>query len=489
MQARLRYSYLAGTAILVVLLGLPLVLAYDRSAHEALAAEAWLAADLRAHLAVHAIEDDDLDALQAIADMQVLDAPRVVAIFDAAGEVLVSTATEGLRSPPAATIEAHPDVAAVLRGGPPGGADAAFEAHPGWASFAVPVESGGRILGAVDLAISTSEIDREIAIVGLAAASGGLLALAGAWVLGGRLASWVLRPLRDLETAAAAWACGQLDVRAGLETGPAELQEVGTTFDDMAGRLERLIEAQSSFVADACHELRLPLTIFRLRLGALAHQFDGSARADLLALDEDVGALGGRLDELLLLASTEVRAGAVGIVDAGTAIRARAGFWEPLARDRDVELTCDVPTDPAERTAGELSGVLEEILDNLISNAIYAAAPGGTVTLRITNRDGWVEVHVIDDGSGLDDGQRSRAFDRFWRASSGAGHAGGLGLAIVRRLAEMMGASVELRPAPTGGTDAVVRLHPVGVLADGRDGGGGPVGHDRPVVSTPAEPS
>lgn len=70
----------------------------------------------------------------------------------------------------------------------------------------------------------------------------------------------------------------------------------------------------------------------------------------------------------------------------------------------------------------------------------------------------WVELTVRDEGPGLDEQQRSRAFDRFWRGRGGEGS--GLGLAIVRALVEADGGEVELAPAPGGGLDAIVRFRP-----------------------------
>jgi signal transduction histidine kinase len=75
----------------------------------------------------------------------------------------------------------------------------------------------------------------------------------------------------------------------------------------------------------------------------------------------------------------------------------------------------------------------------------------------VSRDDGWVELHVVDHGPGLSDDERARAFDRFWRGRA-TGSGSGLGLAIVRRLADADGGDAELREAPSGGVDAVVRL-------------------------------
>ena len=105
-------------------------------------------------------------------------------------------------------------------------------------------------------------------------------------------------------------------------------------------------------------------------------------------------------------------------------------------------------------------GALDQMLDNLLANALRFAPPGTWIRLAVLPADGWVEVHVADQGPGMTAEQRERAFDRFWRARPGDGEGTGLGLAVVRQLADASGGGAELRPAPGGGLDAVVRLRP-----------------------------
>ena len=101
---------------------------------------------------------------------------------------------------------------------------------------------------------------------------------------------------------------------------------------------------------------------------------------------------------------------------------------------------------------------LTQVLDNLVANALDHAPAGTTVTVAVRVGGDGVELHVRRrKAPGLTAEQRARAFDRFWRAGSGAGGSG-LGLAIVRRLVEADGGEVELADAPGGGLDAVVRL-------------------------------
>jgi signal transduction histidine kinase len=98
------------------------------------------------------------------------------------------------------------------------------------------------------------------------------------------------------------------------------------------------------------------------------------------------------------------------------------------------------------------------VLDNLLENAVEASGPDGTVTVLTRADAPWLELRVRDDGPGLGEEQRRRAFDRFWRARQGEGS--GLGLAIARSLVESDGGEIELADAPGGGLDAIVRLRP-----------------------------
>jgi signal transduction histidine kinase len=108
--------------------------------------------------------------------------------------------------------------------------------------------------------------------------------------------------------------------------------------------------------------------------------------------------------------------------------------------------------------------MLSQVLDNLIANALEVAPADSVLALQATTEDSSsgsiIAVHVIDQGPGLSDEQRERAFDRFWRATNERGELGGtgLGLAIVQKLVESEGGRAELRSAQGGGLDAVLLL-------------------------------
>jgi signal transduction histidine kinase len=112
---------------------------------------------------------------------------------------------------------------------------------------------------------------------------------------------------------------------------------------------------------------------------------------------------------------------------------------------------------PAELRALATPGALEQVLDNLVSNAIAVSPRGSTIAVEAHADADGIELHVVDQGPGMTAEQRARAFDRFWRAGP-PGSGTGLGLAIVHRLVSADGGTIELREPPGGGLDAAIRL-------------------------------
>ena len=291
----------------------------------------------------------------------------------------------------------------------------------------------------------------------------GIGVLAVATALGTVLARSLTRPLEGIEAAVAAVGAGRLSERVPIGRGPAELNALGETVNEMADRLEELVHTQRAFLADASHQLRTPLTALRLRLENLEDTLDPEQRADLTPALAEADRLSRIVDGLLTLARTEggVRP-ARESVDVEAALRDRAEAWGALAEERQVALACRSPaaSGPHAPVIRVLAcpGHFEQVLDNLLANALEVTPCGGSVSLQAVRVGKSIDVHVIDDGPGMSPGDRARAFDRFWRRE-GAPHGGsGLGLAIVAQLARMSGGTAWLDASPTGGIDAVVRL-------------------------------
>jgi len=311
------------------------------------------------------------------------------------------------------------------------------------------IVSSSRVLGSVRLTYPTEPVDDHIAHFWIVLGIVGAAVLAAAAFVGFVLALSLTRPLLKLEEAAARVGEGKLDARAPETAGPEEIRRLARTLNETTAKLEAIVKAQQDFVTDASHELRTPLTALRLRLENLerdvAHESLSAATAEVERLTRVVG-------ELLALSRAEVQPAEA--VDVAALAAARADAWEALADERGVSIAADGP--PLRARAG--AGRLEQVLDNLLANALEVSPRGATIHVTASRKNGWVELHVVDEGPGLSEAQRSRAFDRFWR--SGRGEGSGLGLAIAQRLAGIDEGVVELRAAPSGGVDAVVRLRP-----------------------------
>jgi signal transduction histidine kinase len=165
--------------------------------------------------------------------------------------------------------------------------------------------------------------------------------------------------------------------------------------------------------------------------------------------------LSGLVDGLLALARSEASEQGAEPLDLAALVRSRAEAWSALLDEREVRL--ETATDgPVVVRAGEAR--LEQVLDNLLSNALEVSPPGSRIRVAAHRNGARVELHVTDEGPGMSETERARAFDRFWRAGGGEGS--GLGLAIVQRLVATDDGEVELRAAAPHGLDAVVLFRP-----------------------------
>ncbi|HVA51933.1 MAG TPA: HAMP domain-containing sensor histidine kinase [Acidimicrobiales bacterium] len=281
----------------------------------------------------------------------------------------------------------------------------------------------------------------------------GLLILIAACLFGLVVSDSLARPLKRIGKAVEAIGSGQLDVRAPVTAGPVELRRLAESINATAARLITLLEAQRSFVEDASHQLRTPLTALQLHLENLQHSTGGDASEDLAAVLAEVGRLNRLVDSLLALARNESRSPILIPVNLHRVVLERVEYWKPFADERQLELTANV--DSALEVAA-IEGVMEQVLDNLLSNAFDATPPGGRVRVSAIQTPDDVEVHVTDSGSGLEPRERELALRRFWRGRTSSDEGSGLGLSIVVQLIRLSGGSFELRDATEGGIDATI---------------------------------
>jgi two-component system OmpR family sensor kinase len=305
--------------------------------------------------------------------------------------------------------------------------------------LAVPLEVGNRQRGefvvTVNLGQEREEVQEAVQVAAGVSLAVLLIASGLAWVIAGR----VLAPLRTLRRTAEEITETDLTRRLDVH-GDDEIAELGRTFNAMLDRLEAAFASQKALVSDAGHELRTPITIVRGHLELLGD--DPAEREETIALvTDELDRMARFVDDLLTLAKAE-----------------QADFVRPEPLDLDVlteELFAKAQA-LAERdwrlaatATGRLSADrqrLTQAVMQLAQNAVQHTAPGDRIALGSQLRNGTARVWVADSGPGVPADEQERIFDRFHRAgdtqrrSDGAG----LGLSIVRAIAEAHGGRVEL---------------------------------------------
>ena len=321
---------------------------------------------------------------------------------------------------------------------------------------------GGTVVGTVILARSDKSLNHEIFGLWVILGSIAAVAMIAAALLGFGLARWVSRPLKSLDGAARRLADGDLAIRAKVRSGPPELRRLGTTFNTMAGRLEALVHGHRAVIADVSHQLRTPLAALRLRLDLLAADTDPDTGHELAGALDELARLSRLVDGLLAVARAENVVPVPTAVDVAEVASERVAAWCPVADDRSIVLiSSSVGSGSGLGSALGVSrsapapvfgwigeGHLEQILDNLIANALDALSPGHLVRLTTMATATGVRITVSDNGPGMSAEDRARAFLRFTTSSP---NGTGLGLAIVHRLATSNGGTASMDETPGGG--------------------------------------
>lgn len=315
----------------------------------------------------------------------------------------------------------------------------------------VPVDGGTGSVGVVALSRPTAAVDRQSALLWAVIAVTAAAGLAAAALVAMALARWVARPLRTLENAAQSLGDGQLETRSPADRGPAEIRQLAANFNHMAARLEALVRGHQAAMADVSHQLRTPLAALRLRLDLLAQDSDEAVAAELAGAQDEIARLSRLVNGLLAIARAENVDTPPTRVPVDKVITARVAAWRPAADERAVSLLAEV----ASVSARMVAGYLEQILDNLIANALDALPEGGQIKITAGAAGRMVRITVADNGPGMTAAQQHAAFRRFASANGGGA---GLGLAIVDRLAVGSGGTAALSDTPGGGLTATIEL-------------------------------
>jgi signal transduction histidine kinase len=321
--------------------------------------------------------------------------------------------------------------------------------------LAIPVDGGALI---VVVGQSLAEHEHAIETLGGALLIGGALALLLASLAGYGLAAAALRPVELMRRRAATISAGEPGAKLPLPDSVDEIYRLGSTLNEMLARLERAFEHERAFVADASHELRMPLTVLKaeLEVALSEHNDPGPTRDAFASAVQEADRVIALAEDLLVLAGAD---------------RARLPLdLRPVAIDELLDKVGEryhhaaarakrrLVIEPAGGAVVRADPVrLEQALANLLDNALRYG--WGTISLSARVGDGQVELHVTDEGPGFPPAFLALAFKRFSRADHARGRGGtGLGLAIVDAIARAHGGNAHAANRIAGGADVWLSL-------------------------------
>lgn len=319
--------------------------------------------------------------------------------------------------------------------------------------------AGTRLRGVLDVSEDERVLRRYLRKLALVDAAAICVAAGLGWLLVRR----GLAPLRAISAAIEGISASGLHTRIANEAWPSDLRQLALTFDDMLARLERSFEQLSRFSSDLAHEFRSPIN----NLVAAASVTLGRARDvgeyqnTLEVMVEEGNRLSRMVSSMLFLARAEnaqqtVRREPLSVREEfGKLIE----FFEIMAEEQGIDLRaegdCRLSADPL---------LLRRALSNLLANALRYTPRGGAVLLRAASEGQACVISVVDNGCGIAPEHLPHLFDRFYRAdpARSAPDSTGLGLAVVRSIAELHGGSVKVSSAPGKGAAFEMRLASAG---------------------------
>ncbi len=290
-------------------------------------------------------------------------------------------------------------------------------------------------------------LNQAVWVAGLVAGGLGLvMALILAYIL--------LRPVHALTIAAQQLATGDLSQRVDVH-GDDELATLGHAFNKMADSLQQAEEARRAMTADIAHELRNPLAVQRANLEALQDGVYPLTAENLAPVLEQNLLLTRLVDDLRTLALAD--AGRIELERTPTDLAALAERvverFQPQARSQQIGLDIAAPANPIPSLPADPVR-LEQVLTNLLTNALRYTPPGGRIELALSSSDGAVHLTIHDSGPGIPEQALPYIFERFYRADKSRTRAeggSGLGLTIARQLARLHGGELTAANHPSGG--------------------------------------
>jgi signal transduction histidine kinase len=373
---------------------------------------------------------------------------RAVATAQAAGANRIALRIPATPGSPAVDLGRHHAPAADLAAASANG-QAATVRVPGGYALLRPTAVGSGTIAVVEVFVPGADVTRGVATAWLMLAAVGLCLVAGSALVADRLGGRTIRPAVRLAAAARRLGEGDLAVRV-REDGPAELRAAAAAFNAMADQVVQLLANERELAADLSHRLRTPLTVLRLNTASLG---EGPAaehtRAAAAQLEREV-------DQIIRTVREQHGRGGPGAppagCDAAEVVRERMAFWSALAEDENRQVAMAGADEPVRVPVprAELAAALDATLGN-----VFRHTPEGTAfSVDVHGFERAVILLVSDAGPGVADPEAAL------RRGHGQGGQGstGLGLDIVRRVAESAGGEVAIGRSVLGGAELRIRL-------------------------------
>jgi signal transduction histidine kinase len=315
--------------------------------------------------------------------------------------------------------------------------------------------TGGQVLAVVEVSRDVSEIAAFLGVLRLILVGAGGLLLAVSLAASLLLARQMTRPLRQMELATRAIAAGDFDRRLDLAPeGGVRGDEIGrlaASVNQMAADLAHLEAARRDFIARVSHDLRTPLTAIKGFVVNLQDMAPADMQPSLATMDEQADRLIRLVDDLLILA--RLQRGKLRLhlsaIDLAAVARSAAAVAGEKAGRLGIHLALDLPPAGVDLVAD--ADRLQQVMVNLLDNALRATPAGGTVCIRVAADGQEATLIVVDDGQGLTPEEAEHAFEPYVR---GPGGGAGLGLAIAREIVVAHGGRIWLAGRPEGGAEA-----------------------------------
>lgn len=306
-----------------------------------------------------------------------------------------------------------------------------------------------------------ARVDRELGQSNAMSAGAAVALLAGILLTLWQISRCVYRPLLELRAAIDRYGAGSHDARAphgGLD----ELREIAVAFNEMAAALDEQRRRQLGVLASVAHDLRNPLAALKLTVDRLRPDRPLPPEEQLRPMLARIGKEASRCDRMLtdLMDIARIEGGELElrreVRDARELAREVVELYRPAATAH--ELALSIPEEPVPLRCDPIR--IEQVLNNLVANAIKYSPGGGAVQVAVAREGAEVTIAVSDRGVGISAEDQARLFERYFRAPSSGRVAPGVGLGLwaARRIAEAHGGSVHVKSAAGEGSTFTLRL-------------------------------